>query len=210
MSIFRPVFWCQNNATTFRGLQPDFDRFNVGNKSTRRSIPMNAPAPTKRRRGRPPKKSETKRAAFQTRLHPSLRDRLQEAADEAGRSLSEEVEQRLLASFDRVESHFGGPVGFNAALMLFANFRHAGNLRAQANGHPEWGIAQWLHDADCFERALAELVRSVWSQHPNEAVTTADFIRWLKRLKHRAMSAARSGFIEDLEPAAKRAPKDQE
>jgi AT hook motif len=49
----------------------------------------------KRGRGRPPKQSEVKRTFFQTRMRESQRRRLEAAAAENGRSLSEEIELRL-------------------------------------------------------------------------------------------------------------------
>jgi hypothetical protein len=69
-----------------------------------------------RRRGRPPIGSEVKRASFNTRLRESLKRRLEDAADQNGRSLSEEIERRLEASLDRehtldeaIATAFGGP-----------------------------------------------------------------------------------------------------
>jgi hypothetical protein len=57
------------------------------------------------RRGRPPLKAgEAKRASFNTRLRNALKERLEESARAAGRSLSEEIESRLERSFDRTES----------------------------------------------------------------------------------------------------------
>lgn len=57
------------------------------------------------RRGRPPLKAgEAKRASFNTRLRNALKERLEDSARSAGRSLSEEIESRLERSFDRTES----------------------------------------------------------------------------------------------------------
>jgi hypothetical protein len=47
---------------------------------------------------RPLTGGEAKRASFKTRIRPSLKDRLEEDAGRAGRSLSEEIEHRLEAS----------------------------------------------------------------------------------------------------------------
>jgi hypothetical protein len=52
------------------------------------------------RRGRPPKGGEGKRASFNTRIRDSLKQRLEAAAANAGRSLSEEIEFRLERSMD--------------------------------------------------------------------------------------------------------------
>lgn len=63
---------------------------------------------TQRRRGRPPLKPGTpKRSSFNTRLRSKLKERLEAEAQEAGRSLSEEIEFRLEQSF-RDEDTFGG------------------------------------------------------------------------------------------------------
>ena len=45
--------------------------------------------------GRPPQRDEAKRAAIAVRTTPTTKARLQEAADRAGRSLTQEIEQRL-------------------------------------------------------------------------------------------------------------------
>ena len=56
---------------------------------------MEQQAPPKRGPGRPPKQTELKRAFFQSRMRESLKRRLEAAAAEEGRSLSEEIELRL-------------------------------------------------------------------------------------------------------------------
>jgi hypothetical protein len=61
---------------------------------------MEAQAP-KPRRGRPPKTGgEAKRAPFFTRMRPSIKARLEEAARQNQRSVSEEAEARLEQSFE--------------------------------------------------------------------------------------------------------------
>ena len=55
---------------------------------------------SRRRRGRPPKGGEGKRASFNTRIRDSLKRQLEQAAADAGRSLSEEIEFRLERSVD--------------------------------------------------------------------------------------------------------------
>jgi hypothetical protein len=58
------------------------------------------PAKGARRRGRPPLPlGEAKRSSFNTRLRAVLKTRLQQAAADEGRSLSEEIEFRLERSF---------------------------------------------------------------------------------------------------------------
>jgi hypothetical protein len=61
---------------------------------------MANPGLEKPRRGRPPKAGVPKRGSFNTRIRDSVKARLEDAAREAGRSLSEEIETRLERSFD--------------------------------------------------------------------------------------------------------------
>src|SRR5690348_10663313 len=106
----------------------------------------------KRGPGRPRKhKEEAKRAFFQTRIRETLKQRLEEAAKREGRSLSEEIELRLEDSFGRVDSAFGGPLGLHTAIMLYANYRYAGDVEARRLGHPNWTIAEWILNQDCCE-----------------------------------------------------------
>jgi hypothetical protein len=54
-----------------------------------------------RRRGRPPlHRGEAKRAQITTRIRPSVKERLDQAASANRRSVSEEIEARMEASFD--------------------------------------------------------------------------------------------------------------
>jgi hypothetical protein len=145
---------------------------------------MEQQQPPKRGPGRPPKQGEVKRAFFQTRIRESLKQRLEEDAAKQGRSLSEEIELRLEGSYDRIESHFGGPAGLRLAVTLWANFNFAGGQWAQVQGHPEWTPAEWLADPRCFEKALETLVDSVWAQRP-PPVTPEDFFRFCERLYNR-------------------------
>lgn len=65
----------------------------------------------KRRRGRPPLKDQPKRSSFNTRIRMVLKEQLEAAAREAGRSLSEEIEFRLEQSLLEEEAQyrdFGG------------------------------------------------------------------------------------------------------
>jgi hypothetical protein len=143
--------------------------------------------PVKRRPGRPPKQGELKRAPFQTRMRGSLRQRLEESATANGRSLSEEIEIRLEASYDSpIESLFGGRAGFTMANWLYASFKFAGDQLARIHDHPEWTPDQWLFDRGCFEGALMALVEAVWVRHP-EPVTPEDYYNLLKRLYGRRL-----------------------
>ena len=62
----------------------------------------------KNRGGRPPERDEAKRAAISMRITPATRAALDAAAAQAGRSLAQEVEQRLERSIEN-EAAKGGP-----------------------------------------------------------------------------------------------------
>jgi|SRR5262245_9881889 len=77
----------------------------------------------KKRIGRPPKPVEDRRAVnFTFRSRPQMRDRLQAAAIESRRSISEEIEHRLDQSFteDRLSAIFLGGADTAKALRLIA------------------------------------------------------------------------------------------
>jgi hypothetical protein len=148
---------------------------------------MEQQPPAKRRPGRPPKQGEIKRAFFQTRIRESLKQRLEEDAAKQGRSLSEEIELRLEASYDRIESRFGGAAGLNMAIILYSSFQFAGTQEAASQGHPEWTADQWLADPECFEEALMTQIDSAWAHHPRP-ITHHAFYKFLQRLYDRRRS----------------------
>jgi hypothetical protein len=156
--------------------------------------------PVKRGPGRPPKRGEPKRAPFQTRIRESLRARLEEMAAAHGRSLSEEIEQRLEDSFIGLEARFGGKAALNVAVMLFACFEFVGQQEAALKGHPEWTVAEWIADKECFEAALAQLIRSTWEHHP-PPVSKRDLYEWLKDEALLEAARLQSGFVAPEAPA---------
>jgi len=92
------------------------------------------------RYGRPPKGPAPKRASFNTRIRSAVKESLDAAAREAGRSLSEEIEKRL------DESLLGG--------RLTAAF-----LRELAAGAQAVGGENWLDDYAAFQA-----VRQAWNE----------------------------------------------
>jgi hypothetical protein len=149
-----------------------------------------------KRAGRPTTSTPAgQKVTLSIRTTAGMKSRLADAAGAEGRNLSEEAERRLEDSFGRIENLFGGRAGFNVALMLYANFRFAGDQTAALHGHPDWTPTEWLRDPICFETALAELVRVVWQQHPKEDVTLRDYLDWLEKLHISARAFAASGFI---------------
>jgi hypothetical protein len=113
---------------------------------------------SERRRGRPPMKAgEAKRASFNTRLRDSLRDALEAAATDSGRSLSEEVEFRLERSIHSVEALADasrmayGPQGAALLRIIGDLMRHEvfrAGLRMESD---------WLSNPAVFDRTSASI-----------------------------------------------------
>ena len=157
-----------------------------------------------RGRGRPPKpRDEVKRASFQTRMREPLRMRLEIAAEENGRSLSEEIEQRLEDSFRGLpvlKAAFGGEFGWQLALMLFTSFRPPGVRTIQLN--PEFQSLDWLEDPAKFEDALRSLIRKTWEQHP-KSPSLDHFLEFLLDFGRGEIARSQSGFIRRPQTRAK-------
>ena len=81
------------------------------------------------------KPNRPKRGAFNTRIDASLKQRLEEDAAEAGRSLSEEIERRLDQSYG-IEERYGG----RAASRLFQLMGQIVKV-VEENGDGEWHIS---------------------------------------------------------------------
>ena len=81
----------------------------------------------RKKRGRPPLKGQPKRSSFNTRIRTELKERLESAAGDAGRSLSEEIEFRLERSFredDARVQEFGGRWAYELFRLLAAAARN--------------------------------------------------------------------------------------
>ena len=81
----------------------------------------------RKKRGRPPLKGQPKRSSFNTRIRTELKERLESAAGDAGRSISEEIEFRLERSFredDARVQEFGGKWPYELFRLLAAAARN--------------------------------------------------------------------------------------
>jgi hypothetical protein len=132
--------------------------------------------PKDTRRGRPPRTpGEAKTAQFNTRARPSLKAKLDAAAQANQRSVSEEVEVRLEQSFS-LETLLGR----REALFPAVAFALAGQHAAEISGHP---VAEWQRDQHCYEEAMLALVEVLWRQHPDPDDTPWPARRhWLQRV----------------------------
>lgn len=86
--------------------------------------------------GRPPEREEAKRAAVAVRTTPAIKALLVEAAEASGRSITQEIEARLEASF-RSDRHLGGPAQ-DEFLRLAALHMDVVSERADGPWHQQW------------------------------------------------------------------------
>ncbi len=134
------------------------------------------------------------------RVRPELKHRMDQAAAESGRSVSQEVETRLEKSLIGLPEAFGGRVAYGLALLFAATFRHTAEQHARIDGN-EWSLDECLRDGDAFEAGLAAAIRSLWLQHPQGA----DFVEFLREMLDREVCLRAGGFPAAAEPAADKA-----
>jgi len=111
-------------------------------------------------RGRPPlTHGEAKRASFNTRLRSILKEQLETAARESGRSLSEEIELRLENSFrgELLEEIFG-PALAAILEMVGRGMRDTGQVAgSRATGTVSGGF-EWVENPYAFDQAFQAAV----------------------------------------------------
>ncbi len=142
----------------------------LDDKVGRRS-PGRPPKVGRRSPGRPPKGDEAKRTQFNTRLRVAVRDRINDAAIQAGRSLSEEIEFRLERSLDdqnRLKEALELALGPRVAgITLLSGFaaKAAGDHAMVFSGGPlNVSERPWLENPFAFSQvsaAIAEIIKGV-------------------------------------------------
>lgn len=105
--------------------------------------------------GRPTERDEAKRSAVAVRTTPAIKSRLSAAAAAAGRSLTQEIEARLIRSFED-EDRAGGP--HNAALL-----RMIGSVIEIAE---QRSAARWTEDVRAWSAVKAALALVVEANQP--------------------------------------------
>jgi hypothetical protein len=107
------------------------------------------------------------------RVPPELKETMDRAATDSGRSVAQEIEIRLNQSFS-----FGGPAEFSAMVRMMGAYLGAGQRMARADNHPEWGTKEWEMDPHCYEQAILAVVVALWEAHPNPAAGTPPDLWW--------------------------------
>jgi hypothetical protein len=129
-------------------------------------------AKTKGKRGRPPMPpNEVKRASFNTRLRTALKNELERAASDSGRSLSEEIEFRLERSFhtqaglrEMLELRFGPEL---ARILDIVGRDAAAEIRKATGGELDVH-ANWIDNEKAFgaAREAVENVLALFDPRP--------------------------------------------
>src|SRR5262249_29599096 len=114
---------------------------------------------------------------------PDLKAALEKAAKSNARSLSQECEIRLQASFDRetplqmLERTLGGPEMRHIALLMASSFSIGGWYGSSGKQKPE----EWLKDKNCYKAAATSVVKALMSNRPD--LTPDDLRLWADALK---------------------------
>jgi hypothetical protein len=147
--------------------------------------------PANKRRGPIPKGEYAGKAkTINTRVTPALRGWLDKAAKQNGRSLSQEIENRLLQTFtdeEKLADQFGD---YRTALILRLVASHLNGIR-----NPETPAVHWLDDPRAFAFGMDALFWTLDAIRPKEPPDAQNLerIRDFDRPEaafHRALSAA--------------------
>jgi hypothetical protein len=121
--------------------------------------------------GRPTKSaSPGERASLGLRVRPEIKEQLERAAEESGRSQSQEAEFRLESSFERSNLHrevlelmYGPQLG--AILMMIGSVMGDVGVQAAFNANFTAG-KPWFNDAYAFDQAVRASVRILEALRP--------------------------------------------
>lgn len=113
----------------------------------------------------------TKKDASIAKRHPlsmrttiDIKRRLERSAAASGRSIAQEVENRIERSFVYDEA-FGSPEIRDAVLRMAAAFSIAGSGSAMGKGLG--GLGEWLTDDDCYRAAMCAVLDALLMGSPD-------------------------------------------
>jgi Arc-like DNA binding domain len=153
------------------------------------------PARAARGRGRPPiPEADRKRANLTFRTRSGMREKLEAAAAQSGRSVSEEVEYRLERSFQQAESIadiLGGVATANLLLLISMAIQEVEKATGKS----------WREDAGTYDRMkLAAIYILNEAPRPDEATKTPTNLSEMSVLYFRSRLA-----VAEAEAAARKA-----
>ncbi|MER8431395.1 hypothetical protein [Mesorhizobium caraganae] len=153
---------------------------------------------TEKKRGRPTKApTPGERVSLGLRVTADMKERLDRAAAENGRSQSQEAEYRLERSFSD-ERLFTSPEMRFWAIMKAGRFAQEGQFCAAQKGHAEWSDKEWMADPDCRLKGTFDVVDSLIkdvASMPGSSID--DMAQYIESLKARFINhLASAGRIE--------------
>ena len=152
------------------------------------------------RRGRPPlAETEGKRSVLNARVTRETRQRLQEAAANSGRSLSQEIEFRLERTFAQDDARyedFGGEIHHR----FFRVLADTGQIIGDQSGR------DWFEDGEAYDQWIAAVALLLGQFRPTRVIgvgvpagETAGFEKGLKSLGPRAAAKALRLWADELD-----------
>lgn len=126
---------------------------------------------SKNRGGRPPERGESKRSPISMRTTPTIRAALEAAAERQGRSLAQEIEQRLERSIE-----MDGIRGSRETAQLIEA------VAAEIIDVERWSGGRWFEDQMTFYGTLEAVTGAIKDRAPKELVNQAAINRAMAAL----------------------------
>lgn len=137
---------------------------------------------SRRRDGRRKPAAARKRNNLTFRTRDQLRDQLEKVAAVAGRSISEEIEFRLMQSFADGDAFDSDAAALRRIATLMAtSFHLAGNLSSSGKS-----VKEWISDPEVFRRAMFGTIDALFAAIPN--VSDEDIAVEIEELKVRLLT----------------------
>ena len=119
------------------------------------------------------------------RLQPPVYQQLHAAAQANGRSLSEEIEQRIVQSFEH-DRAFPEPELRDLAVRLITRFADAGRRADLMRGGIPRAVKDWLTDPGSYEAAMLAVIEHLAVRNPGIGnIELYDYITWMRSIEHR-------------------------
>jgi hypothetical protein len=154
----------------------------------RRSMTKVPSVKTIRRGGRPKRKPKPgERVQLGLRVTPALKKNLDAAAEQSGRSQSQETELRLERSFDRqglisdaLELAFGreaGGLGLAVTAVMNVAGRSAAHWKAEGTGVPREKRVAWIDDPYAYDQAMRAAIAMLEQARPEGDPAAPEYSR---------------------------------
>lgn len=148
----------------------------------------------KKKRGRPPKAdATTHRGNVTVRMPDDLKARLAEAAERHGRSLSEEIHDRLEESIV-TETRLGGREVANLSAFLASAMQYGLEMGAKARGFRDRNPDAWITDPFCYAAAAKAVEGALEARRPDQPDMTERQLELFEWAVGAALSGAKVNY----------------